>query len=376
MSQRQGGEGTMKKLIRKGGRFKGQTLGLDIHKKFIEYCVLDGLGDEVVAGRIESSREDLRELVAKLKKQGAVQASLEACGCFIWVFDLLVQELAREAVHVAQPSRIHVIANSMEKNDANDAWWLAYLLFEGRLPESFVVEGVMRNLRIAERELRSYTNARSDLLRRFKSHFAQEGTKIPKSWHASKIGRTRVVARIKETKGDRHRALTMLLKQIKKLSSQMLYWRARIVELSKELPAVKTIEENLPGFGSIVAGTVVGELGDPRRFYNQKAYAKATGLTPGYRESGGKGTVTAITRQGSRHARWAFTRAVISCMRCKQGPGVHVRQWVEERSRHKPKKKVIVAAARKFAEAVWRLFALGEAFDLTRAFPVKVAATS
>ena len=147
----------MKKLNRKGERFKGQTLGLDIHKKFIEYCVLDGEGDEVATGRIESSREELQGLVVKLKKQGAVQASLEACGCFIWVFDLLVRELSREVVHVAQPSRIHVIANSMEKNDANDAWWLAYLLFEGRLPESFVVEGVMRNLRIAERELRSYT---------------------------------------------------------------------------------------------------------------------------------------------------------------------------------------------------------------------------
>ena len=217
-------------------------MGLDIHKKFIEYCVLDGEGDEVATGRIESSREELQGLVVKLKKQGAVQASLEACGCFIWVFDLLVRELSREVVHVAQPSRIKVVANSMEKNDANDAWWLAYLLFEGRLPESFVVEGVMRNLRIAERELRSYTDARSDELRRFKSHFAQEGTKIPKNWHASKIGRTRVVARIKETREDRHRALIMLLKQIKKLSSQMLYWRAH---------------------GGIVQGTAGGE--DDRR---------------------------------------------------------------------------------------------------------------
>ena len=50
-----------------------------------------------------------------------------------------------------------------------------------------------------------------------------------------------------------------------------------------------------------------------------------------------------------------------------------MRQWIEERGRHKPKRKVIVAAARKLAEGVWRLFALGEAFDLARAFPVKCA---
>jgi hypothetical protein len=46
-----------------------------------------------------------------------------------------------------------------------------------------------------------------------------------------------------------------------------------------------------------------------------------------------------------------------------------VKYWVLRRSRGRPKKKVIVAAARKLAEGVWRLFALGEEFDLARAFP-------
>jgi hypothetical protein len=35
----------MKKLMRRAVRFKGFTLGLDVHKGFIEYCLLDGSGD-------------------------------------------------------------------------------------------------------------------------------------------------------------------------------------------------------------------------------------------------------------------------------------------------------------------------------------------
>ena len=138
----------MKKLNREGERrFKGQTLGLGHpHKKFIEYRRAGRRGRRSgdCGKGIESSREELQEVGGEAEKAGgAVQASLEACGCFIWIFDLLVREVSREVVHVAQPSRIKVVADSMEKNDANDAWWLAYLLFEGRLPESFVVEGVM-----------------------------------------------------------------------------------------------------------------------------------------------------------------------------------------------------------------------------------------
>lgn len=365
----------MKKLTRKVTSFKGWTMGLDVHKQFIEYCVLNDKGDEALNGRISSSQKDLELLLENVKKKtSALQVCLEACGCFIWIFDALVEKLGRQPVHVAQASRIHMIANSMEKNDANDAWWLAYLLHEGRLPEAFVAEGDLRDLRIASRELRSWTDLRSDLLRRFKSHFAQAGLKVPKNWHASKKGRQKAEEVIKQVKGERKQALNALFKQIGKLSRQLRHWRERVQVLSKNLPEVKILSAEMPGFGPIVSGAVVAELGPPKRFYGEKAYAKATGLTPGYRESGGQHTQTGITRQGSRHARWAFTRAVISCLRCKSGDGLQIRQWVQERIKYKPKKKVIVAAARKLAEGVWRLFALGEVFNLTKAFPVKRAA--
>ena len=180
----------MKKLIRKAVRFKGLSVGLDVHKKFIEFCVLSRSGDQTSTGRIDSDRAALVKWIQALRKQGPVQVSLEACGCFVWVFDTLVEQLGRSCVHVAQPSRLHVIANSMEKNDANDAWWLAFFLYEQRLPEAFVAEGVLRDLRIATRELRACTNQRSDQIRRFRSHLAQAGEVIKlKNWHASKLGR-------------------------------------------------------------------------------------------------------------------------------------------------------------------------------------------
>jgi transposase len=360
----------MKKLTRRVVHFKGFSVGLDVHKSFIQYSVFNADGDEVAHGRFDSNEGALRHFVETWKKKaGTVQFTLEACGCFLWIFDLLKTLAGREYVHVAQPAKLKMIANSQEKNDSNDAWWLAYLLYEGRLPEAFVAEGPVRELRIAVRELRDWTDRCSDLKRRLRSLLAQEGKKVPKGFLSSARKRNATRAVLREVKGARRLALSMLWKQLRQISRHIREWNELIRKLCQTLPAVQGMTRELPGFGLVVGSAVYAELGEPQRFYSQKAYAKATGLTPGYRQSGGKNISGPITRAGSRLARWALTRAVTSCLRCKQGPGLQIRKWVERRARYKPRKTVIVAAARKLAEGVWRLFALGEAFDLAKAFP-------
>jgi transposase len=290
----------------------------------------------------------------------------------VWVFDIAVEMLGRAHVHVAQSAKIKAIANSQEKNDANDAWWLAYLTYEGRLPEAFVAEGALRELRVATREYRAYVNERADLLRRFGAHLAQAGHPVPKEWPRSQLKRTVVKALLRTLHGAAVLALKRLYVQILKLSREIKFWAAEVQRLSQAFPQVQTMIKELPGLGRVTAATVYAELGDPRRFRSEKAYAKSTGLTPGYRISAGKTAGTVITRAGSPAARWALTQAAMACLRCKRGAGAHVRQWLERRFLHRKKKKVVVAAARKLAEGVWRLFALGECWELERAFPGKV----
>jgi transposase len=358
----------MKKLTRRPVRFKGITVGLDVHQRIIEFVVLDRKGDEEKGGRFVASREGLEDLFDVVRRRKA-QYVLEASSCFLWIYDALVERVGRDHVHVAQPHRVRPIANSLEKNDANDAWWLAYLCFEGRLPEAYVPEGMIRELRIATRELRSAINRRSDLIRRFRSHLVQTGLRLTaKDFHTLE-GRESAEVQLEQVKGIRQAALWRILLVIEAEDKEVDWWREMVAAQCENLPDAHFMAEEIPGLGPTTASTIYAELGDPRRFRNAKAYAKATGLTPGLRESAGHRTPMGMSRAGSAPARWAFTRAVIACMRCRRGPGVSVKYWVLRRSRGRPKKKVIVAAARKLAEGVWRLFALGEEFDLARAFP-------
>jgi len=114
----------MKTLLRKGKCFKGYTIGLDLHQLFIQVVVLDKNGNDVESKRIGFKKEALEKLFAEWKARGEVQVVFEACGCFLWVFDLAVRVLGRQQVHAAHAAKIGTIANSGEKNDHNDAWWL------------------------------------------------------------------------------------------------------------------------------------------------------------------------------------------------------------------------------------------------------------
>lgn len=359
----------MKKLTRRPTRFDGLTLGLDVHKRVIQWCLLDRQGDEVDNERIRASRKAVRSLLTKLCERGPLQVTLEATGCFLWVYDLLVELLGRDRVHVAAPGRVRVIAESGEKTDERDSWWLAYLLFDGRLPEAFVAEGDLRELRIACRERRSITEERSNLMRRMKSHLAQEGLSFSRSDWNSMVGWQRIEALIVSVPmGTRREAVERLWARIKSMTEERAHWIARVKQLSERFDELALIADQIPGFGETLSPIAWSEMGSPARFKSAKAYAKATGITPGYRISAGRRQNKKITREGNAHVRWALTRAVIACLRAKRGAAFVVGNWVRARLSRQSKKRAIVAAARKLAEAIWRLFHLGEAFDVGRAF--------
>ena len=132
--------------------------------------------------------------------------------------------------------------------------------------------------------------------------------------------------------------------RIQGLDEEAAYWDGQRSALAEKFDEVKLLDEELAGVGEQLASIVYSELGDPRRYKSAKAYAKATGLTPGYRESAGKRSKKTITREGSSHVRWALTRAVVACLRCRRGAGVWVKTWVQKMKRRKSTKATIVAS--------------------------------
>lgn len=357
----------MKKLVRPVQKVNTEVVGLDVHQELIVYTWMDAKGDELEQGAFRSTKGALGEFMDRLTEPTHV--TFEAGRCTFWVYDELVARLGAEYVHVAQPKKIRAIANSTQKNDYNDSWWLAYLTYEGRLPECFVATGTLRELRIAVRERFELVKMITRAKVRLRGHLAQQGFVVPTRKIDSIKGWNALIDHAESSAGVRGQVVEQYLAHLEHFFESLELWEATIDELASELPAVKTLTAEMPGIGPVLSAVIVAELGPIHRFRNAKALARFTGLTPSDRSSAGKTRPGSITREGSAHLRWALTQAAMACLRSKSGAGLAAGNWIRAKERRMGcKAKARTAGARKLAEGIWRLFHYGETFDASRPF--------
>lgn len=359
----------MKNLKDPVRKVNSQCVGLDVHKKLTVYCVFNAKGEAVGRGRIASSRQAIEKLMDEILKDGPAHFTFEASRSSLWVYGIVSERVGAERTHVAQAKKIRAIANSNTKNDNNDAWWLGYLTYEGRLPEAYVPPQDILELRIATRERAAAVKRRTEVVNRLKAHLAQIGQVVPSSSIRTEKARLFLAEVGLQTPGVRGRAIRGCLDEIDYDDAAIAEWEELIEELSKKLPAVAIITEHIPGVGKTLAATIVAEAGDIKRFDDAKAFGRASGLTPSDGSTSGKTIHGGITREGSSLLRWALTQAVMACTRSVQGPGLAVGNWVRAKEKRMGvKAKARAAGARKLAESVWRLFHYGECFDAARPF--------
>jgi transposase len=346
------------------------VLGMDVHKRRTVWVLLDRKGHRVAEGEIMSRPAALEDLYRRIIGRKKAHVAFEASGGCLWVFDTCRRLMkGADRIHVAHAKSVKSIANSTQKNDRNDAWWLAYLTFEGRLPEAWLPREKWRELRIATRERTAYVRERTRLVKRIHAHLRQAGKPLAKG--ALKNPNQREALREVFPTLDRvtRRAIVDGLAHYEELTRHIETWERQIARMTKEDLDVRDLEGRIPGMGPILAPTILAESGPLSRFYKAKAYARYTGLTPSERSSAGVTRHGRLAKEGNPNLRWALNQAITACLRARRGPGLAVGNWVRRREKRLgSRKKAKCAAARKLAEAIWRLFALGEDFELERIF--------
>ena len=357
----------MKKLVRPVRKVNADVVGLDVHQSQITYSHLDRRGEDVEMGALSTSAEAVLKLVDRLPRP--LHVAFEAGGSTFWLYDVLVERLGERFVHVAQPKKIRAIANSTQKNDANDSWWLAYLTYEGRLPECHVPTGRLRELRLAVRERFEVVKLMTRAKVRLRAHLRQMGVKLSECKVESIRNWNALLDLCEEREDVQGQAVANYLLQLEQLSEFRKDWEERIDELAEGLPEVRVLEREMPGVGRVLSAVIAAEVGPIDRFHSPKALGRYTGLTPSDRSSAGVSRSGTITREGSEHLRWALTQAAMGCLRARSGPGRAVGDWIRAKERRMGcKGKARVAGARKLAESIWRLFRWGECFDAAKPF--------
>ena len=152
-----------------------------------------------------------------------------------------------------------------------------------------------------------------------------------------------------------------LLRSLKRKVKRIQQLHDDIRELEKDMQAimdkVRYTLTTASGCGTVLAATLIGEIGDINRFTSPAALAKYSGCAP--REcSSGTRTRYRKTRSGNRRLNCAFHRMALSQI-SRTGSPVGLRYWQKKVSEGKSKSQALVCLRRHMVNVVYMMLKHG-----------------
>jgi transposase len=357
----------MKKVSRAAGQKEQPeyTIGLDLGDRFSHYCMLNGDGEAVETGRIQTTEEALRR---HFEGEPTMRIALE-CGTHSpWVSRLL-KALGHQPM-VANTRKIRAITGSESKNDKNDAEKLArFAAYDPKLLSPLEHRSQQRQLDLNLIHARStLVRARTMIVNALRGLVKSAGGRLPAC--STESLPVRAAAAIPPTLAL---VATPLIEQIALLTAQIAGMDKQIEKLGAKYPEIGLLR-TAPGVGPIVAAAYVLTLDRPDAASNRSAGA-FLGLRPGQSQSGDSDPQRRISKTGDRCLRSLLVQSAQYILG-RFGPDSELRRWglkLAASGGKRGKKRAIVAVARKLAVILHSMWRSGQRFQ---PFPQPVTAAA
>jgi transposase len=320
-------------------------IGLDVHKRETQVCILSPTGEKLLALRIPTTREALTTF-ARSHLQATDSLALEAT-TNTWAIVQLLRPFVQKIV-VSNPLQTRAIAAAKVKTDKIDASVLAHLLRLGYLPEVWQPD-------VATQEARALCHRRAALV--------ADRTAIKNRLHALLAMRL-IVPTEKDLFGKKglawlqkvaldplgRTALESDLRLLAALQTEITALDLQIATRAQPNDSVRLLM-SLPGVDMAVALGLFSAWGPITRFASAAQAASYLGLAPRTKQSGDHCYHGPITKQGNSHVRWLIIQAAQHLDKHPGPLGVFFRRLCHKKNRN----VAVVAAARKLALIGWHM---------------------
>jgi transposase len=325
-----------------------RTLGLDVHKTFIEVALHEA-GSVRRVGRV--AIKDLSVFAESLVPTDHVV--LESTSVSWAIVDVLAKRAGK--VTVSNPMKTKAIASAKVKTDKVDARVLAQLGAADFVAEVWVPDAETRALRRRVAHRAGLVRQRTGLRNQVHGVLARNLAQLP---HMSDLFGRRGRRALEEVVLPAHereqidsalRLHDALQGEVDRLDVEL----ARCALVRDEVRRLLTI----PGMGAVTALSLISVIGDVGRFASARHLVGYLGLDPRVRQSGEqRPRMGHISRQGQAHARGLLVEAAHIAVR---SPGPLRAFYLRVRTR-RGTQVAIVATARKLAVLCWQLLRNGE----------------
>lgn len=306
-------------------------------------------------------RNDLPLILAALEPyrttvQGVV---VESTYNWYWLVDGVME--AGYRVHLAHAPALPQYSGLKHADDQHDARWLAHLLRLGLLPTGYIYPK-------AERAVRDLLRKRGQLVRH-KTMVVLSLQSLLTRW----TGTRRSLPRLRQLTPEGVGTLVPFPEQVQAVESSLTVLRClehevrtiedRVREAGRTHPGYALLQ-TVPGIGPILAGTILLEAGDIRRFPTVGQFASYCRCVGSEHLSNGKRKGAGNTKNGNQYLSWAFIEAAHFAIRYE----AVIRNFYQRKQARTHPLVALKAVAHKLARACYHLLREQVPFDVSRAF--------
>jgi len=324
------------------------TIGLDLHKRESQLCIIDAQG-EITERRIVTSRDRFTAVLgAREKARILLESSTES----EWVAQHL-ESLGHEVI-VADPNYAPMYATRRRriKTDKRDARTLAEALRLGAYRKAHRLSSARRHVRAELAVREALVRTRTRYVSIAKALVRRDGLRVAGS-EPEKLAK-----KIAEIDLSENLALELLplFEVLAPINEQIETLDRRITQLLRDDHEVALLA-TAPAVGPITASAVVSTVDDIKRFNSAHQFEAFLGLVPGEKSSGEKRRVGRITKAGNSRVRYLLVEAAWRIMRTRSDETLALRSWALLIAARRGKKIAVIALARRLAGilyAMWR----------------------
>lgn len=328
-------------------------VGLDVHKRIVQACILDAGGKLLTQQRFPCTAEQLTGF-ARCHLDADTPVVLEATSNTWAIVDVLASA-SPAPIHVSNPMRTRAIASAKIKTDRIDARVLADLMRAGYLPQVWQPDGATRALRRQAAHRAALVAQRTACKNRLHAILAQRLIVCPHADLFGKAGLAWLNAIELDPAGILARSvelqiLTTLNEQLDRLEAE----QAKYAYSDARVRLLMT----LPGVDQTVALALIAAWGDIARFDGPERASSYLGLTPSTHASADKCYHGPITKQGNSRARWLLVQAAQHLDKHPGPLGIQFKRLQARKNRN----VAVVAMARKLACIAYLMLVRGEPY--------------
>ena len=332
--------------------------GIDLHATNSVLVVIDEEDRMLYQRRL---RNDLALILSALERyQTTVQGVVvESTYNWYWLVDGLMD--AGYRVHLAHAPALPQYSGLKHADDQHDARWLAHLLRLGLLPTGYIYPK-------AERAVRDLLRKRSQLVRH-KTMVVLSLQSLLTRLTGSRLS----LPRLRQLTPAAVHGLVSFPEQAQSVRSSLTLLQCleqeirRIEETVREAGRTQpgyALLQTIPGSGPILAGTILLETGDIRRFATVGHFASYCRCVGSEYVSNGKRKGAGNTKNGNKYLSWAFIEAAHFAIRYE----AVIRNYYQRKQARTHPLVALKAVAHKLARACYHMLGKQDPFDLQRAF--------